>query len=469
MTPEIRSIAPPRAERQATAREFLAVVFRRKWIVIGLFVIATATVAIIMLTSPTRYRSIGKVLINRGEQESLILPQRRLTNWEEELASEVQFIESQPVAAGAQKIIDDAAAHGGRRIRLDPAEVDAEVVGASNAVLIAYVDRDPLVARTVCDAVIRSYVATRNETFGLAYPEGFFDREIGQVTADLSRLERARRDYTEGNHAVALEEQQRGQVSYLTQLNQRRSELQSDLAAAQIQLDQLERFANDPTREPPVMGDAGEQVLSDIKSKALQQEARVAQLREKYRDDSPDVVNALATLDALKEMVNKEVGSRADLSRAKVEMIQAKLKPIEAEIARVRGDMATMPQKEMSLSEMDRQIAVLRGRYSQLIQYGDEARITQAMSKTVTVLVLAPAGPGHPTNTRDYVRLALAPAFSLVVGLGLAFFVDGLDNRVRTAGDAEAAADLPVLASIGERRRRTGIAAGGDGEEAATR
>jgi hypothetical protein len=34
---------------------------------------------------------------------------------------------------------------------------------------------------------------------------------------------------------------------------------------------------------------------------------------------------------------------------------------------------------------------------------------------------------------------------------------------VRTAGDAETAADLPVLASIGERRRRT------TGEEVATR
>jgi uncharacterized protein involved in exopolysaccharide biosynthesis len=214
------------------------------------------------------------------------------------------------------------------------------------------------------------------------------------------------------------------------------------------------------------MGENGEQVLTESKVRVMQQEARVAQLREKYRDDSPDVVNALATLDALKQLVRKEVESRIDMSHSNVEMIQAKLKPVETEIARVRSDVATMPQKEMSLSEMDRQITVLRERYSQLIQYGDQARITQAMSKTVTVLVLTPAGPGRPTNSRDYVRLALAPAFSLVVGLGLAFFVDGLDTRVRTAGDAEAAADLPVLASIGERRRRTREAAG---EEVASR
>jgi capsular polysaccharide biosynthesis protein len=54
--------------------------------------------------------------------------------------------------------------------------------------------------------------------------------------------------------------------------------------------------------------------------------------------------------------------------------------------------------------------------------------------------------------------MALAPAFSVVVGIAVAFFVDGLDITVRTAGHAEEVADLPVLATVNERRRnrRTG-------------
>jgi len=45
------------------------------------------------------------------------------------------------------------------------------------------------------------------------------------------------------------------------------------------------------------------------------------------------------------------------------------------------------------------------------------------------------------------------------VGIGLAFFVDGLDTRIRTAADAEATLELPVLASLTERRRRDALAA----------
>ena len=464
MTSETRdNITPLRPERQASAREFLAVVFRRKWIILGLFVISVLTVFTITLTSPTRYRSIGKVLVNRGEKESLMIPQRRITNWEEELASEVQFIESHPVAQRAQAILDEEARHGGRKLTLNAALVDAEVVGASNALLIAYTDPDPTVAQTMCDAMIRAYVDTRNTTFNLTYPQEFFSQETGQVMDDLSRLERERRDYAQGNHAVALDNQQSSQVNYLNILDQRRNELLSKLASERTQKEQLDRFATDPTLDVPSTGDNGEQVLTDIKLKIMQQQARVAQLREKYRDDSPDVVNATATLETLRAMARRELSSRADMSQTRIAMLESQLKPIDTEIARVRSDLSTMPQKQMSMSELDRQIDLLRDRYSQLVRLGDQARVTQEMSRTVTVLVLTPAGPGRPTNTRDYVRLGLAPAFSLVVGLGLAFFIDGLDTRVRTAGDAEAAAELPVLASLSEhRRRRTDPSTGGE-------
>ena len=43
--------------RQATAREFVAVVFRRKWIVLGLFIVTTVTVVTVALTTPTTYIS----------------------------------------------------------------------------------------------------------------------------------------------------------------------------------------------------------------------------------------------------------------------------------------------------------------------------------------------------------------------------------------------------------------------------
>lgn len=453
MMPE--SGAAPSAARQATAREFLAVVFRRKWIILGLLIVTTATVLTVALSTPVTYQSVGEVLIRRGEQESLLQPVRRLTGWEEELASEVEVVRSVPVLLRAQQLLDEQAAGGVPKLKIEAGQVDAQVKGESNVILIAYVDGDPAVAQRACDALVTAYVEHRLKTLNLAYPKQFFETEIAKVTADLDRYTQLRRNFSRGAGAFAIEDQTRSSVGYLSSLKQQHTETEADLQEARAYLSQLEAFAADPAHDVPTFGQgANEQVLVDLKLKILAQETRLVQLRERYRDDSPDVANALATLEALRGMLEREVTSRVAVARGRVQALEARQAPLVSQMSEVEGELATLPGKQMTLSDIDREIGVLQDRYKELVERSDQARITEQTTPTINVMVLKPARPGVPANQRDYVRLALAPAFALVVGVGLAFFVDGLDPRVRTPGDVENTLQLPVLASLTERRRR---------------
>ena len=104
------------------------------------------------------------------------------------------------------------------------------------------------------------------------------------------------------------------------------------------------------------------------------------------------------------------------------------------------------------MDDLDQQLIVLKARFLALTNTSDQARVNEQTSRRVSIVVLSPASPGRARNTHDYVRLALAPAFSLVVGIGIAFFIDGLDNRLRTPRDIEDTVDLPVFASLPERK-----------------
>jgi capsular polysaccharide biosynthesis protein len=69
------------------------------------------------------------------------------------------------------------------------------------------------------------------------------------------------------------------------------------------------------------------------------------------------------------------------------------------------------------------------------------------------VTLLTPASEAVARKTKDYVRMALAPIFSLVIGLGLVFFVESLDHSIKTPADAEEALGIPVLASLWEIKK----------------
>ncbi len=448
-TPTVTGVA-----RQATAREFVAVLFRRKWLVLGLFLVTTATVLTLSLTATSDYQSAGRVLIKRGEKESMLAPNRQIYNdWEEELASEMEIMKSAPVLERARHRL---AALPGPAIQLNPARVDCEVMGKSNVVAIAYSDRDPQVAQRCAQSVIDAYMEYRQGAMMLGDPERTFDAEIARVDGEIKRLTEERRRYATESGVVDIPAQKMTELSLLQTLSQSRSEAAAALAEAEAEQRTMRELQQNPDIDNPTApsGVVGQDPLNEIKRRIVEQQARLADLRERYREDAAEVANAESTLTTLRGLLAREVEARLQVSQTRVTALTDRLRSIERDIAVVRADLGSLPAKEASLSELEFRISALKQRYDDLTQKSTTARITEFTSMPIKIILLSPAATATLKNTRDYVRMALAPAFSIVVGIAVAFFVDGLDITVRTAGHAEEVADLPVLATVNERRRK---------------
>lgn len=451
-TPSVTGVA-----RQATAREFFAVLFRRKWLVIGLFAVTTATVLVLSFSAKTVYESAGRVLVKRGEKESVLSGSRQIFNqWEEELASEMEIVKSQPVLERARGLV---AAQPGPRAKLDPRQVHCQVMGKSNVVEISYTDPVPDVARRCAQAVIDAYIEYRQINMALSYPGQFFNSEIAEADAELRRLNEERRTYSNQMGVVDISVQKSSQLSLLQNLTSSRSETAAQLAQAQSEQRAMRELQTRPDVDNPTspMGPVGEDPLLEIKRRIVDQEARVADRRERYRDDAIEVAQAESTLTTLQSMLRREVEARLEVNQAHVSALEDRLRSIDSDIARVKTELETMPDKEAHLTDLDTRIGALKRRYEDLVEKSGTARIMESTSEPIKVMLLDAASPPEPKNARDYVRIALAPAFSIVVGIGLAFFVDGLDITVRTAGHAEEVAELPVLATVNERRRRHAV------------
>ena len=445
---------PPSAASQATAREFIAVIFRRKWVVLGLFLVVTSTVVVMMFAKPVDYASYGHLLVKRGEQESALSPGRPMKNWEEDLATEAQVVTSWTVRRRAQELLDEQAKRGAPQIRLRAGDVDVKIIGQSNVIEIGYVDRLPEVAHLSCQAVMDAYVEYRSSSESLPYPKAFFDGEMSRVLAASDSIARVRRDYARSENVFDVGEQRRSSLMLRQDLIRDRMQAVASLADDKASLAVIQKLRENPETDIPIAG-AGflnEDALRELKRSMIQQETHIAQLRERYRDDAPELIDARTTLESMKGLLKREVEQRLQLAQARVEGLKARIAAIDRQIAVIDGDLEQTPAKERRMTELDNEQSVLKSRYLELVKNSDQAKVTEQTSRRVSVVVLTPASGGQARNSRDYVRLALAPALSLLVGIGLAFFVDGLDTRLRTAGDLEDTLDVPVLASLNERK-----------------
>ena len=451
--PDIREA--PLAGRQATAREFLSVMFRRKRIILGIFIVTTITVVAVTLLTPIEYVSSGRILIKRGEQTSSLESDRRVySDWEQELSSELELVRSVPILDRTRALLRAEARPGQKPLALHASQVDVEVMGKSNVIAVAYSDRDPAVARAVCDALIRTYLDSRQSLLGLTDPRRFFETEIAQVSEDLKRKTEMRRVFSDRAGLVDLNQQRSMQLSQLSGLEQQRSTLNADLAEARANLAVMQALEQQPGIDMPMTGSAvGSEYLFELKRRVIEQEARVTQLRERFREEAPELVNANESLQSLRDMLKREVSARMQVAGSRIEVLEKRMVPLSRDIATIQAGLATLPDKQSYLEQLDREIATLQLRYQDLVSKSDLTRIIDNTRSRVSVLVLDPAGNATQRNRRDYVRLALAPAFSLIVGIGIAFFIDGLDITMHTSGQTEEAIELPVLATLPERRR----------------
>jgi succinoglycan biosynthesis transport protein ExoP len=452
MTPEM--VPAPASSQRATAREFFAVVFRRRWIILGLFAATLGTVLVTTLGTPTYYRSSGQVLVRRGEQQSIMTPYRQVANeWEIELGSEIQTAKSRPVLDRAQKLLDEER-RGRPAVLLEDRQVEVSVTGKSNVLVIAYSDRDAKTAELVCDALLRAYIDYRQGA-QLAYPRRFFDGAIKQAAAELQRWTELRRQFSNETGIVDLSEQRRSLILLRGGLEERRAFYAGELAEATAQYRIMGELKKNPEVDLPslVQPNVVDGTIDLVKKQVVEQQGRIARLLELYRSDSPEVMNAQVTLDTLRGMLQREAQERYVIARSRMQVARAKLDAMERDIGALDPKLAQLPNFEARLVEMDNQIASWKSRYADLAKSSDQARVNENTVPLISVFLLNPASPAGPQNTQDYVRLALAPVFSLVVGVGLAFFVDGLDLTVHTSGQAEEESRLPVLAALRERKR----------------
>jgi polysaccharide biosynthesis transport protein len=149
---------------------------------------------------------------------------------------------------------------------------------------------------------------------------------------------------------------------------------------------------------------------------------------------------------------------------------------LSARIARERQDYALLSghgplssQQSLRLEQLKQEIALNTANIAAQQQDYAQYRVAQDERANSVSLVESAAVPKGATSPNVKLNVALAALLGLVAGLGLAFVVENLSNRVETSEDITGAVDLSIVGVIPKVKgtQREPIVNGGSaGEEA---
>lgn len=450
-----------RRERETTLRDVAAIIFRRKGILLTILFAALAGIVWVNARTPSTYLSTARLLISRGEPESVYSSRYRVLSWEEELNSEIEVIGSAALGERTQKILKQTGAVDSRGlpVRFEATRVSTTTTGKSSVLIVSYRGVDPVEAREALRALTRAYIDWRAEEKSLPVVDGFFQEELESLRDRLAEWEQRRADFMteEGIVNISGEREsllrQKEDISFqLSQARVRLSDFNARLEAIRT-LIQDRRAGSDI--EISGIGDAeysDDQLLLNLRRELTTRRAEYLEKRGSFTDEHPEVKAAKEVVTELELEFDHEMSNYARLLEARIDVAQARVNSLVATLRALDEQTYGLPDKEARLSQYDRIIEALRKDYSTMVERQVTAKAENTGRPEWKVILLQSASEGAKERTRDYVRFTLIPLFGLLIGLAFAFIIDGLDHSLKDPAETEHHLGLPVLGSISRIR-----------------
>jgi polysaccharide biosynthesis transport protein len=226
---------------------------------------------------------------------------------------------------------------------------------------------------------------------------------------------------------------------------------QANYMKLQNQLSELQSIqATNPTALRDILPTIeSDSLLSDMLGKLHDNEQKYVQETNFVNAENPD----MKTTQALIGELNKEIDDRVngimiglannvDDQKAALDALDKKVQDMEdqAQQEAVRGQ----PYWEAKLALMDK-----RDLHKMLAAKIESVNADSMIPKSALVIPINAAAPGlFPVRPQKTLQICLGAFFGLLVGVGLAFFIEYLDTSVKTIDEVERVFQAPVLGVI---------------------
>ena len=480
---------------QASLKDYLRIIFHRKWffLIPFLVVFTTATIGSSFLTR--YYESSILILVEEEEiinplipyQERLILqPQEgtlveKLKTLTEQILSYPQLI-NLVGTLGLSKGITDQAAY--EKLIIGIRKRTEVTMRAPDVFQISYEDQDPVMAQKIINALIDLFVkeSLQKKTDSALIGVKFAEEQAKVYKKQLEKAERSLYEFRE-KYALqlpgdALDMNTQFLINYQTShtsielaLKEAKEELiriKRQLSGHEPVIISQDLIALNPDVNRLTVELSNLQAELDLKMVEDPDDpdislviAKIEETREKLRLESKKVVDADTALNA--PLFYQRLEQKQKDARQKVDELEARRKRLGGLVDEYEAKIGSLPEQERVYAELTRDVRVNQNIYEMLKMKVEESRLTavELKDKGTRYEILEEGRlPLRPSKPKRLLTSIVAFVIGILSGFGCVFLAEFADHSFRGVEDAKQYVDLPILGSIsrivsaGEIRRQ---------------
>ncbi|KPK35583.1 MAG: hypothetical protein AMK70_05015 [Nitrospira bacterium SG8_35_1] len=494
-------------EPQIDVRHYLRVVHKRRWTIIATFVIVLLTVAINVFTEEPLYQANARMIIEKSNPNIVSIQEvMAIDTWDPDYKeTQYKIIESRSVARRVIKKLNLAESEEFNPapktgvivslkssirgmlsslkkavkglIKTEPkvaqkpglmsdeeerlpdsglvsafiGRISVSPVRDSRLVDIGFTARDPEVAVRTVNALAQAYIDHNMELRlgtiqdAMAWMNERIEEERRKVEASERKLQEYREQ--EGIVTEFSGEVETVTAQKLAQLNSQVVQAESSRVEAETRYKQALQLKDNPLILDSIPEVLSNSLIQSIKKSEVELYNRISELSGKYGKEHPKMKAANSELGSLQKRKTSEINRIIDSLRNEFEVAQAREASLKAALERQKQESLELNKKAIEYSVLKREAEGARELYDLLIRRFKETSVTEEIDAgNIRIIDRAEYAYQVSPNTRRDMRLAAV--IGLMLGLGLAFFIEYLDNTIKSPEEVEPYFKVPLLGVV---------------------
>jgi succinoglycan biosynthesis transport protein ExoP len=324
---------------------------------------------------------------------------------------------------------------------------------------ISYQHGDPATAARITNAVadtfVRANLEKKNETNTTT--SEFLSRRVAELQTQIRTDEEKLVSYAKNNQILSLDASQNTVVERLAGLNKQLLEAENDRKMAEAEYN-----AAKAPGAAGALAEANGKDIADTESKLADLKQKRAQLAVDATDEAPEMKELdqqIAELQKhLTEMRSHNTNTLLTNLETRYRQTLAREEALRKSFNQQKSETVTQNEAAINYRILQQEIETNKGLLDSLLQRSKENDVVLAGRPNNISIVDYAIVPDYPVGPARMRSVTLAFVLALALGIGLALFLEYLDDSIHSTDDVEKFLRLPALAVIpamgGSSRRR---------------
>jgi succinoglycan biosynthesis transport protein ExoP len=456
MDQEFSSGQQESASQSANLRHYWHVVLERRWLVITAFFTILILTAIYLFRAVPIYQATVRIQIDRENNNPLNLKDTLSLETREQdyLQTQYKNLMSRSLlqAVFLREKLDKDPRNSKRLDKVEALAHDVSIVPIrlSRLVDIRVEHPDKSVATRIANTLAKTFIEQNLEQKVNASFQAvtWLKTQVSDARNKVEESEKHLLEYRRENNEVSLEEGENIVRQALLQAQTELGKVRAESALAQETAAEIDRLINNGEASETIPAIAQNLTVQRIKQEIDIERANLATLTNRYREKWPTVIASRAKIGELEGQLASECDKQLQSIRNQAVILKKNeeklLKLVEAEELK----QLQLNSHKIAYDTIKRDAENNKAIHSNVLIRLKETELMSRMNSNNMRVVDEASEPLRPVKPRVVLTILAGLVGGLMVSLALAFFVNYLDDSIKSQDDVETHLRLPFLGYI---------------------